>query len=86
MSFNIPSKNEPIQYHWVVSYDCETAEFTLDYETTSAVFGNGPVFDKSTDEWRPLHASEWEKDGTLYNVAGDALFNRLENDLNKRFF
>lgn len=85
MSFNIPGKNDPIQYHWVVCYDAETAEFTLDYDTMSAVFPDGTVFDKRTDEWRLLEDDEWQEDGTIYNNAGDALFNTLMSDLNKRF-
>lgn len=85
MSFNIPNEGHSDQYHWVVSYDCESGSFSLDYDTTSAVFGNGSVFNKHTDEWRPLRDDEWENDGTLYNNAGDALYTALERDLNTRW-
>jgi hypothetical protein len=85
MSFNIPDKDNSLQYHFVVTYDCETAEFFVDYETTSTMFHDAPVFDKSSDEWRPLRDDEWQRDGTIYNVAGDALFNILIDNLNKRW-
>lgn len=86
MPFNIPDPNNRLQYHFVVMYDCETGEFQMDYETQSAVFSDGPVFDKSKDEWRLLEDEEWEKDGTIYNNAGDSLYRTLMNDLNKRLF
>lgn len=85
MSFNIPDNTNPTQYHWVVSYDCKTGEFSLDYDTTSAVFPNGSVFEPETNEWRPLHEHEWEEDKTLYNIAGDALYREIENNLNERW-
>jgi hypothetical protein len=47
---------------------------------------NGPVFHEDTNEWRKLHADEWEEDKTDYNIAGDALHRVLHNDLNKRLF
>ena len=86
MSYNIPDPDNKLQYHFVVMYDCETGEFELDYETQNAVFRDGPVFDKDTQEWRRLLDYEWENDGTIYNNAGDGLYRALENDLNKRIF
>ena len=86
MPFNIPDPENKLQYHFVVMYDCETGEFQLDYETQSAVFGEGPVFDKGTQEWRLLHDHEWEKDETIYNNAGDSLYRVLEHGLNRRIF
>jgi hypothetical protein len=86
MPFSIPDPKNRLQYHFVVMYDCETGEFQLDYETQGAVFSDGPVFDKDTQEWRLLEDDEWEEDGTPYNTAGDALFDTLESDLNKRIF
>lgn len=86
MTFGIPQKDNPTQYHFVVSYDTETGEFELDYETQGVVFSNGPVFEKDKQEWRRLYDDEWELDETDYNIAGDALYRTLHNDLNKRFF
>lgn len=85
MSFNIPDKDNRTQYHFVVMYDCETGEFQMDYDTASAVFPDGSVFDKDTEEWRPLHDHEWEDDKTVYNIAGDALYREIENNLNRRW-
>jgi hypothetical protein len=84
MTFGIPHKDTPTQYHYVVVYDTVTGEFDLDYETQGTVFVNGPVFHEDTNEWRRLHADEWEEDKTDYNIAGDALHRVLHNDLNKR--
>ena len=84
MTFGIPQKENPTHYHYVVKYDTVTGEFEMDYETQSAVFGNGPVYHEDKDEWRPLHDSEWEEDKTDYNIAGDALYRALHNDLNRR--
>ena len=84
MTFGIPQKDTPTQYHYVVVYDTVTGEFDLDYETQGTVFVNGPVFHEDTNEWRKLHADEWEEDKTDYNIAGDALHRALHNDLNKR--
>lgn len=84
MTFGIPQKENPTQYHYVVVYDTVTGEFELDYQTQDAVFANGPVYHEDKDEWRRLHADEWEEDKTDYNIAGDALYRVLHNDLNRR--
>lgn len=84
MTFGIPQKDTPTQYHFVVVYDTVTGEFDLDYETQGTVFANGPVFHEDTNEWRRLRDDEWEEDKTEYNIAGDALYRTLHNDLNKR--
>ena len=84
MPFNIPDPENRLQYHFVVMYDCETGEFQMDYETQSAVFPDGSVFDKNSDEWRPLEDHEWENDGTIYNNAGDSLYRTLAYGLNGR--
>ena len=86
MPFSIPKPETRLQYHFVVMYDIETGEFQMDYDTQDAVFSDGPVFDKETQEWRLLEDEEWENDGTSYNTAGDALFDVLENTLNKKIF
>ena len=84
MSFGIPQKDSPTQYHFVVVYNTVTGEFDLDYETQDTVFTNGPVFHEDTNEWRKLRTDEWEEDKTDYNIAGDSLYRVLHNDLNKR--
>lgn len=86
MTFGIPQKENPTQYHFVVVYDTFTGEFQLDYETQQTVFANGPVYHEDKNEWRPLYDHEWERDETTYNIAGDALYRVLHNTLNKNFF
>jgi hypothetical protein len=75
--------SEKVQYHFVVVFDTEAGEFSLDYESQSK-FTDGPVFDTVTQEWRRLRDSEWEADGTVYNNAGDSLAIVLR-DLNERW-
>ena len=39
------------QYHYVVMYDTDTAEFSIDIETRMAVMPDGAIFNKETQEW-----------------------------------
>lgn len=39
------------QYHFVVQFDTETKEFSLDIDTLTAKFHSGVMFDKDTQEW-----------------------------------
>lgn len=39
------------QYHFVVQFDTESKEFSLDIDTLNANFNNGVVFDTTTQEW-----------------------------------
>lgn len=39
------------QYHYVVMFDTETKEFSVDVDTTLARFTNEPVFDTGKDAW-----------------------------------
>lgn len=58
------------QYHYIVTYDTDTKEFTMDYEVE---LPNGAVWDKENEWWRTLEDHEWEDDTSDYNRAGDAL-------------
>lgn len=39
------------QYHYVVMFDTETKEFSVDVDTTIARFDDEPVFDTDKDAW-----------------------------------
>lgn len=39
------------QYHFVVQFDTETNEFSLDIDTLNANFNSGVIFDTETQEW-----------------------------------
>jgi hypothetical protein len=39
------------QYHFVVQFDTDTNEFSLDIDTLNAVFSNGVIFDTNEQEW-----------------------------------
>lgn len=84
MTFGIPNPETPLEYHYVVKYNTATGEIDMDYETQSAVFGSGPVYDPASNDWRKLYDHEWENDNTLYNDAGDNLYRVINNTLNKR--
>ena len=40
-----------MQYHYVVCYDDELDEFTIDIDTTMAKFDNFVTFDTVSQEW-----------------------------------
>lgn len=39
------------QFHYVVMFDTETQEFSVDIDTTMTRFGDEPVFDIGKDAW-----------------------------------
>lgn len=84
MPFGIPNKETPLEYHYVVKYDTETGDITLDYDTQGSAFTDGPVYDPVKKEWRQLYDHEWEEDNTAYNDAGDNLAHLIMWKLNKR--
>jgi hypothetical protein len=71
------------QYHYVVCYDAETNEFTLDYDTMSAKFDDEVIYNTETEEWEDLQESDWENDNSDYNLAGDLLY-KIVSDLGVR--
>jgi hypothetical protein len=40
-----------MQYHYVVMYDENTDEFSIDVDTTMTLFENGVAFDPTHQEW-----------------------------------
>ena len=50
----------PKQFHFVVQYDTDTREFSLDLDTLYAKFPEGFVFDKDTQEWESAEPDEQE--------------------------
>jgi hypothetical protein len=50
------------QYHFVVQFDTDTNEFSLDIDTLNAVFNNGVIFD--------THEQEWVADPEADNLEG----------------
>lgn len=59
------------QYHFVVCYDTETNEFSLDIDSLDANFWNGEVYDTETDEWC----------GRLIDEATELAYNEAEDNL-----
>ena len=46
-----------MQDHYVVMFDTETKEFSVDIDTTMARFGEEPLFDTEQDAWVSLTPS-----------------------------
>ena len=43
------------QFHYVVVFNAETGEFSIDVDTTDAVFHNGQIFMPDSQEWYAPH-------------------------------
>lgn len=52
------------QHHFVVMYDEESKEFSIDWDTTATQFTDGNVWNKDTNEWET--ASIADEDDTNY--------------------
>ena len=50
------------QYHFVVQFDTESKEFSLDIDTLNANFNSGVAFDTIEQEWIPNPDFEQETD------------------------
>jgi hypothetical protein len=50
------------QYHFVVQFDTDTNEFSLDIDTLNAVFHEGVAFDTKEQEWIPNDDFQQEED------------------------
>lgn len=61
------------QYHYVVVFDEESGRFDLDYDTMSAVFPNGTVYETDSNEWSAVADADLYDDESVYNKAGDAI-------------
>jgi hypothetical protein len=65
------------QYHYVVCYDTETKQFSLDHETLSSAFYNGEVWNEEAGEWEGFrNTEELETDFV-------AIEDKLAEELNK---
>lgn len=66
------------QHHFVVFFDEETGEFTLDFDTQEAKFDGKPIYDADADEWLDI-SGEIDDDNSIYNRSADALFFAIKN-------
>ena len=66
------------QHHFVVVFDEETNEFSVDYDTQDIKFDNKPIYDPAEDEWLNV-AGEIDDDNSIYNRAADALYEAITN-------
>lgn len=64
------------QYHFVVQFDTETNEFSLDIDTLNANFNSGVIFDTETQEW--VADPEADNLETGYFASEDILAGWLE--------
>ena len=61
------------QHHFVVCYDEDTEEFTLDFDTQESKFDGKPIYDEKTNEWLDI-SGEIDDDNSIYNRSADAVF------------
>lgn len=64
------------QHHFVVVFDEETGEFTLDFDTQDVKFDNRPIYDVDADEWEQV-TNHIDDDNSIYNRSADALYSAL---------
>lgn len=71
------------QHHFVVVFDEDTNEFSMDWETASTRFADGNVWNKGTDEWES--ASIADEDQTNYDKQEvlDSVLNGWLQHINK---
>ena len=74
------------QYHYVVMFDEETGEWSIEWDTTDIMLEQveGTVFDKDTTEWTPSNVDEDTEQNyrDTSDILADLLhdYNRLRND------
>lgn len=66
------------QHHFVVCFDEETGEFSLDFDTQDVKFDNRPIYDVDADEWEQV-TNHIDDDNSIYNRAADALFSAVQD-------
>ena len=47
-----------MQHHYVVVFDTDTNEFSIDYDSASARFVDGTVYDTQADTWTAAYSPE----------------------------
>lgn len=74
------------QYHYVVMFDEDTKEWTIEWDTTDIMLEQveGTIFDKTTTEWTPSSDDEDTQDKYRDNsdILADLLksYNLLKNE------
>ena len=76
------SKKAKREFHYILMYDTETKEWTLDEDSEGFRFPNGNIWNKNTNEWELGYIGEGEyTEGELENM--DKVLKALDF-LNKR--
>lgn len=74
------------QYHYVVMFDEETGEWSIEWDTTDIMLEQveGTIFDKDTTEWTPSNADEETEQNyrDTSDVLADLLhsYNKIRNE------
>ena len=63
-----------MQHHYVVMFDTDTNEFSIDYDSAEVRFVDGNVFDPETSSWQSGYFMEGDKD----TVISDKLYALLK--------
>jgi hypothetical protein len=47
-----------MQHHYVVVFDTDTNEFSIDYDSASVRFADGTVYDPQAETWSPAYSPD----------------------------
>jgi hypothetical protein len=61
-----------MQHHYVVVFDTETNEFSIDYDSASARFVDGTVYDPQVETWTAAYSPD--------------KLNKLDTDISDRLY
>jgi hypothetical protein len=67
------------QFHYVVVFDAETGTFSVDADTTDAVFHNGQVFMPDAQEWYAPDSTDDPRAFDLIDEIAANLNKKLES-------
>lgn len=74
------------QYHYVVMFDEDTSEWSIEWDTTDIMLEQveGTIFDKDTTEWTPSNVDEETEQNyrDTSDVLADLLhsYNKIRNE------
>lgn len=71
------------QHHFIVCFDEETGEFSMDWETTATKFDDGNVWNKETQEWESASINDADETNYDKQEVLDAVLNGWLQKINE---
>lgn len=71
------------QHHFVVVFDEDTKEFSMDWDTVSSRFADGNVWNKDTDYWESASINDEDDSNYYKQEALDAVLNGWLQKINE---